>query len=103
VSPAEPGFTALVSSPLLIVHVRSAGGAGGRRVHAGLDAGGAFAVVVQDGRVTGAPRPYGSALAAAQAYNAELDRARRDGLASDPPAAQVGEAALLAAREADAG
>jgi hypothetical protein len=103
VSAAEDGFTALVSSPLLIAHARSAGGAGGRRVHAGLDAEGAFAVVVQDGRGAGAPQRYGSALAAAQAYNAELDRARRDGLASDPQPARLGEAALLAARRASPG
>jgi hypothetical protein len=40
---------------------------------------------------------------AAQAYNAELDRARRDGLASDPEPARLGEAALLAARDAGGG
>ena len=102
-SAAEHGFTALVSSPLLIAHVRSAGGAGGRRIHAGLDAHAAFAVVVEDWRGGGRPRAYGSALAAAQAYNAELDRARRDGLAADPEPARLGEAALLAARRASAG
>jgi hypothetical protein len=103
VSAADPGFTALVSSPLLIAHVRSAGGAGGRRIHAGLDGQAAFAVVVEERRGAGAPRAYGSALAAAQAYNAELDRARRDGLASDPEPARLGEAALLAARRASGG
>ena len=102
-SAGDRGFTALVSSPLLIAHVRSAGGAGGRRIHAGLDAQGAFAVSVEDGHGAGAPRAYGSALAAAQAYNAELDRARRDGLASNPEPARLGEAALLAARRAGDG
>lgn len=102
-SAGEHGFTALVSSPLLIAHVRSAGGAGGRRIRVGLDGHGAFAVVVEDGHGAGTPRAYGSALAAAQAYNAELDRAPRDGLASDPEPARLGEAALLAARGASGG
>jgi hypothetical protein len=103
VSAGDAGFTALVSSPLLIAHVRSAGGAGGRRIHAGLDADGAFAVVVEDGHRTRAPRAYGSASAAVHAYNAELDRARRDGLASDPEPARLGEATLLAARVVSGG
>ena len=99
-SGAAGRFVALVSSPLLIGHVRNPGGTGGRRVHAGLDAEGSFAVAVQDGRGLGAPRAYGSALAAAQGFNAELDRARRDGLASSPEPAALSEAALLAARDA---
>jgi hypothetical protein len=50
-----------------------------------------------------APRAYGSPLAAAQGFNAELDRARRDGLASDPEPARLSEAALLAAVRASHG
>ena len=102
-SDAADGFRTLVASPLLIPHVRNPGGRGGRRVRAGVDAAGAFAVVVEDGRGTGDPRAYGSALAAAQGFNAELDRARRDGLASSPEAVPLTEATLLAALEATRG
>jgi hypothetical protein len=100
VSDTADGFRTLVASPLLIPHVRGAGGGGsrgGRRVRAGVDADGDFAVVVEDGRGAGDPRAYGSALAAAQGFNAELDRARRDGLASSPEPVPLTAAALLAA------
>jgi hypothetical protein len=97
--PAD-GFTSLVASPLLIPHVRSPGGAGGRRVHAGLDADRAFAVLVHDGRRPGSPVAYGSEAAAAQAFNAEVERARRAGLTSRPEPVALSGRALREARAA---
>jgi hypothetical protein len=94
------GFTSLVASPLLIPHVRHPGGAGGRRVQAGIDGDGAFAVLVQDGRRAGSAVAYGSAASAAQAFNAELLRARRAGLTSRPEPAPLSERALVRARAA---
>jgi hypothetical protein len=80
-----PGFTSIVSSPLLIRRVGNPGGAGGRRIHVGtLD--GHWVVAVQDHRREPALRAYAEPLAAVHAYNRELDRARRDGLASRPEA-----------------
>jgi hypothetical protein len=74
------GFEVLARSPLLIPHVRNPGGKGGRRIEAGL-LDGEYAVRVLPG---GSPTLYGSAQAAVHAFNAELERARRDGLTSSP-------------------
>lgn len=69
----------LATSPLLIPHVRNPGGKGGRRIYAGrVD--GEYAVRVEPGGTT----VYGSPLAAVHAFNAEVERARRDGLTSHP-------------------
>lgn len=90
-------FAPIVSSPLLIPRVRSAGGGGGRRVHAGVLLGEApvFAVVVEQGARDPTPAGYGGSDACARAYNAELERAARDRLASRPEAASLSAAELL--------
>lgn len=96
-------LTVLVSSPLLIPHVRSPGGSGGRRIRAGLaddrDGGQAFALAVEAGGRQPSLRLFGSALACAHAFNDELRRADRDGLHASPPAQTLSEQALLDARE----
>ncbi len=97
-------LTVLISSPLLIPHARSAGGSGGRRITAclvdgGTD-GGAFALAVETGGQQPSMRTFGSALACAHAFNDELRRAARDGLASSPPPQTVSAQALLAASDA---
>jgi hypothetical protein len=91
--PQPTGFEAIVSSPLLIRRVSNPGGAGGRRVHVGR-AGGEWAVAVQDHGSSPALRTYAHVVAATHAYNGELARARRDGLASRPEAAPLTVAAL---------
>ncbi len=102
----EPGadFAPLVISPLLIPRVRSSGGVGGRRVSAGVargDAGGGlFAVLVEDHRAGRSLRALSSATACAHAYNDELRRAARDGLAARPAAQVTSAAALLDAGRA---
>ena len=90
-------FAALVRSPLLIGHVRSPGGAGGRRVSAGIALGDepAFAVLVEGGGSTALSR-YGNAVACAYAFADELRRASHDGLAARPAARPVMPAELLA-------
>jgi hypothetical protein len=91
--PLPTGFTSIVSSPLLIRRVANPGGAGGRRIHLGsLDDD--WVLAVQDHRKDPALRTYGEAVAAVHAYNGELDRARRDGLASRPEAVALTVAAL---------
>ena len=89
-------FAALVRSPLLIPRVRSAGGAGGRRISAGVALGGdpAFAVLVEGGGVASVSR-YGDAVACAHAFGGELERAGGDGLAARPPAQPVSAIELL--------
>jgi hypothetical protein len=78
-------FAPIVSSPLLIAHVRGAGGTGGRRVRAGAQVDlPAFAVLVEWSGRQPSLTPYGSAQACAQAFNDELRRAARDGLGSMP-------------------
>jgi hypothetical protein len=76
-------FEILASSPLLIPHVRNPGGKGGRRIHAGR-VGDDFAVRVDSSGKTPSLTVYGSADAAVHAFNAELERAGRDGLQSNP-------------------
>src|SRR4051812_33519228 len=91
--PLPTGFAPIMSSPLLIRRVANPGGAGGRRIHLGTLAG-EWAIAVQKHREEPAVRTYGEALAAVHAYNGELDRARRDGLASRPEAVVLTVAAL---------
>jgi hypothetical protein len=91
--PLPIGFTAIVSSPLLIRRVNNPGGSGGRRIHVGT-LGDDWAVAVQDNRKEPAVRAYAQPLAAVHAYNGELCRARRDGLASRPEAVPLTVAAL---------
>lgn len=101
------GLTVLISSPLLIPHVRSAGGSGGRRIRAGLVDGGsdgaAFALSVESSGQQPSMRTFGSALACAHAFNDELRRAARDGLASSPPPQALSAQALVEARDAAQG
>jgi hypothetical protein len=91
--PEITGFTPIVSSPLLIRRVNNPGGTGGRRIRIGTF-GDEWAVVVEDHRKAPAVRGYAEPLAAVHAYNAELQRARRDGLASRPEAVALTVAAL---------
>jgi hypothetical protein len=91
--PLPTGFTPVVASPLLIRRVANPGGAGGRRIHLGTLSGG-WAIAVQEHRKEPAVRTYGEALAVVHAYNGELDRARRDGLASRPEAVALTVATL---------
>ena len=82
---ADARFAPIVSSPLLIAHVRGAGGTGGRRIRAGVQVDApAFAVLVEWSGRQPSLTPYGSAQACAQAFNDELRRAGRDGLGSMP-------------------
>ncbi len=91
----------LVSSPLLVPHVRSAGGSGGRRIRAGVvGAARTFALSVEAGGRAPSLRTFGSALACAHAFNDELRRAARDGLHSRPPAQSLTAEALHAASDA---
>jgi hypothetical protein len=78
-------FASIVDSPLLIAHVRGAGGSGGRRIRAGLQVDPpAFAVLVEWSGRRPSLTAYGSVQACAQAFNDELRRAARDGLGSRP-------------------
>lgn len=93
-------FAPIVSSPLLIRRVRSAGGTGGRRIRAGVQLDPrAFAVLVESSGREHALTPYGSAAACAQAFNDELRRAGRDGLGSRPEPAATSAERLLALGE----
>ena len=90
-------FAPIVSSPLLIAHVRGAGGRGGRRIRAGVQIDPpAFAVVVEWTGRQPSLTPYGSVEACAQAFNDELRRAARDGLGSMPEPAGTSAERLLA-------
>jgi hypothetical protein len=97
-------FAAITRSPLLIPRVRSAGGAGGRRVSAGIAPGAdpAFAVLVEGGGSLSLSL-FGDAVACAHAYAGELRRAARDGLAARPEAQPLtaGELLELGARLLD--
>ncbi len=80
-------FAPLVASPLLIRDVRGPGGAGGRRITAGVlgtHADARFALVVEQGDRTPSVRAFGDATACAHAFGAELARAARDGLSARP-------------------
>jgi len=93
----EARFAQIVSSPLLIAHVRGAGGTGGRRVRAGVQVDPpAFAVLVEWSGRQPSLTPYGSAQACAQAFNDELRRAARDGLGSMPEPVATSAERLLA-------
>ena len=90
-------FAPIVSSPLLIAHVRGAGGTGGRRIRAGVQVDPpAFAVLVEWSGRQPSLTPYGSAQACAQAFNDELRRAARDGLGSMPEPVRTSAERLLA-------
>ena len=90
-------FTALVASPLLIPHVRTPGGRGGRRICAGtLDGDWALQVATGGGRMPSVT-PYATPLALVHAYNAALRDARRAGLTSAPEPVQLTLDALRAA------
>jgi len=90
-------FAPIVSSPLLIAHVRGAGGSGGRRIRAGVQVEPAsFAVLVEWSGRQPSLTPYGSAQACAQAFDDELRRAARDGLGSMPEPAGTSAERLLA-------
>lgn len=92
-------FTALLASPLLIPHVRSAGGRGGRRVTAGMVVAdqAAFAVLVEDSDHQPSLSITGNATACAHAFAEQLRRAGRAGLSAEPPAVAPDGAALVAA------
>jgi hypothetical protein len=93
----EARFAQVVSSPLLIAHVRGAGGTGGRRIRAGVQVDPpAFAVLVEWSGRQPSLTPYGSAQACAQAFNDELRRAARDGLGSRPEPVGTSAERLLA-------
>jgi hypothetical protein len=85
----------LVASPLLIPHVRSPGGAGGRRLRVLREDRG-FVLVVEDHGKAPARRWYGDALALVHAYNDELRRAARGGLTSRPEPAPLSVAGFRA-------
>jgi hypothetical protein len=85
----------LVASPLLVPHVRSAGGAGGRRPRVVPQDGG-FALMVEDHGKAPSRRWYGDALALVHAYNDELRRAARAGLTSRPQPAPLSVAGFRA-------
>ena len=90
-------FAPIISSPLLIAHVRGAGGAGGRRIRAGVRVDPpAFAVLVEWSGRQPSLTPYASAQACAQAFNVELRRAVRDGLGSMPEAVGTSAQRLIA-------
>ncbi len=97
--PASPvTFAPLVRSPLVIPRVRNPGGAGGRRISAGVERDGApaFAVLVEgDGRAS--CTRYGELVACAHAFNEALAAAERQGLRSRPAAQPVTAGELLAA------
>ncbi len=80
-----------MASPLLIGHVRNAGGKGGRRITAGT-VDGEWALAVN-----GAVTEYGSPLALVHAFNGALRDAERAGLTSRPEPVPLTLHALLSA------
>ena len=82
------GVSELVASPLLVPHVRSPGGAGGRRLRVVREDGG-FVLVVEDHGRAPSRRWYGEPPALVHAYNDELRRAARGGLTSRPAPAPL--------------
>ena len=96
----DASFAPIVSSPLLIAHVRGAGGTGGRRIRAGVQVDPpAFAVLVEWSGREPSLTAYGSVQACAQAFNDELRRAGRDGLGSMPEPVGTSAERLLALGE----
>ncbi len=90
-------FAPLMASPLLIPRVRGAGGAGGRRVSAGVRvAPPAFAVLLEGSGREPSLTAYGSATACAHAFNDALSRAARDGLGASPAATPISAGRLVA-------
>lgn len=90
-------FAPLLESPLLIRRTRSGGGAGGRRVSAGVRVRpAAFAVLVEGSGRAPSLMSYAGAAACAHAYNAELATAARDGLGSRPEPAETSANDLVA-------
>jgi hypothetical protein len=71
----------VIESPLLVRHARSSGGSGGIRVTLERVAGG---YVVRSAGARSREHRVADALAAAQAFNAEVEAARRDGYTSIP-------------------
>ncbi len=91
-------FAPLVASPLLIRRVRGAGGAGGRRISAGVRVEpAAFAVLLEGSGREASLTAYGSATACAHAFNDALHRAARDGLGAAPEAVPISAGRLIAA------
>lgn len=90
-------FAPILASPLLIARVRGAGGAGGRRVTAGvLVEAPAFAILVETSGRDPSLTAYGGAVACAHAFNDALGRAARDGLGAAPEPATATAGRLLA-------
>ena len=71
----------MIESPLLVRRARSSGGAGGIRVTLERDCDG---FVVRSAGARSREFRVADALAAAQAFNAEVEAARRDGYSSIP-------------------
>lgn len=89
-------FAPLCASPLLIARVRSAGGAGGRRVTAGVRVEpAAFAVLIEGPGDAWSLTAYGSATACAHAFNDALRVAGRAGLGASPEPVPVSAERLL--------
>lgn len=93
-------FAPILASPLMIARVRGAGGAGGRRITAGVVVEpAAFAIVVEGSGRAPSLTSYGGVGACAHAFNDALTRAARDGLGASPePAATSAERLLGLAR-----
>ena len=90
-------FAPVVASPLLIPSVRGPGGAGGRRVTAGVRvAPASFALLVDGSGRAPSLTAYGSATACAHAFNDALGRAARDGLGASPAATPITAGHLVA-------
>lgn len=80
----------MIESPLLVRRARSSGGTGGIRVTLERDGDG---FVVRSAGARSREFRVADALAAAQAFNAEVEAARRDGYSSVPePVALSAEA-----------
>jgi hypothetical protein len=71
----------VIESPLLVRRARSSGGSGGIRVALERDGGG---FVVRSTGARSRVHRVAHALAAAQAFNAEVEAARREGYTSIP-------------------
>ena len=97
------GAVEVVTSPLLIRHVRGPGGAGGRRLRVLLTGDGALDLVVEAGDGRRWVTRFGTEIAVVHAYNTELRRAGRDGLASRPEATPLSLDGLRAAIAAAGG
>jgi hypothetical protein len=90
-------FAPIFASPLLIARVRGPGGAGGRRITAGVCVEPtAFAVLVEGSGRGASLTAYGSVTACAHAFGDALARAARDGLGASPEPVPVSAERLLA-------